>query len=254
MIDLHCHILPGLDDGARTQEQSVQMARMAAESGVRIIAATPHTNLHGIFENYASPTLDQIFAALQQRLLREQIPIELVIGAEIFCNGNVSDLLRRGTLRTLGGTRYPLVEFAFSDHPDHVFRQLRQLLDAGYIPIVAHPERYYFVQHDRHLLWDFAEMGCVLQVNKGSPLGRFGSAPRRISHYMLERGLVHILASDAHSDTARTPYLADVRRFLMDFCGDGCPQLLLERNPAHILHDEPVESVFDLTGQGADHL
>lgn len=246
MIDLHCHIIPGIDDGAETLEQSLQMARMAVRSGVKTIAATPHTNIVRIFENYVSDELDAHINAFRDALHRAHIPLQIVSGAEIYYDGNVVDMLQRGALRTINGSRYPLVEFSFHDRPSRVMDGLLALIDAGYTPIIAHPERYRFVQRDPvGLLRAFAEMGCVLQINKGSPLGRFGSEPHRVSRWMLEQGLVHVVASDAHSDVRRTPYLADIREFLSDTYGDGCPQLLLEINPAHILHNEPVEAVFE---------
>ena len=246
MIDLHCHILPGVDDGAQTPEQALDMARLAVDAGVATIAATPHTNIARMFENYASDELDARFTALRTLLKQQNIPLEIVTGAEIYFDGDVADMLRRGTVPTLGGTRYPLVEFSFHDRPSRVLDGLESLLDAGYTPIIAHPERYRFVQRDPGgLLPVFADMGCVLQINRGSPLGRFGEGALRVSRRMLEIGLVHLVASDAHSDTASTPWLADIRAFLRDTYGDGCPELLLERNPAHILRDEPVESVFD---------
>lgn len=246
MIDLHCHIIPGIDDGAQSQEQALKMARLAVQSGVKTIAATPHTNLLHMFENYVSEELDAHFDAFRALLRQENIPLEIVTGGEIYFDGDVADMLRRGTVRTLGGSRYPLVEFSFRDRPMRVLDGLQSLLDAGYTPVIAHPERYIFVQHDpTGLLPIFADMGCVLQVNKGSPLGKFGETAQRVSRWMLETGLVHIIASDAHSDTVRTTWLADIRHFLRDVYGNGCPELLLERNPAHILRDEPVESVFD---------
>lgn len=246
MIDLHCHILPGVDDGAQTAEQALEMARLAVRAGVKTIAATPHTNIARMFENYVSDELDACFAALRALLQQEHIPLELVTGAEIYFDGDVAGMLQRGMVPTLGGTRYPLVEFSFHDRPSRVLDGLKSLLDAGYTPIIAHPERYRFVQRDPGgLLPVFADMGCVLQVNKGSPLGRFGENAMRVSRWMLETGLVHLIASDAHSETARTPWLADIHAFLRDVYGDGCPELLLEYNPMHILRDEPVESVFD---------
>ncbi|HIV68491.1 MAG TPA: hypothetical protein IAA32_06460 [Candidatus Butyricicoccus stercorigallinarum] len=246
MIDLHCHILPGVDDGAQTEQQALEMARMAVRAGVHTVAATPHTNIAGVFENYASDELDARFDAFRALLRRENVPLRLVTGAEIYADGDLVDLLQRGRVPTLGGTRYPLVEFSFHDRPARVLRVLQELLDAGYTPVIAHPERYVFVQRDpRGLVPLFADMGCVLQINKGSPLGRFGDSCLRVSRWMLERGLVHLAASDAHRDHMRTPWLADIRAFLYDVYGDGCPQLLLERNPAHILRDEPVEDAFD---------
>ncbi|HBI64743.1 MAG TPA: hypothetical protein DDX51_06455 [Clostridiales bacterium] len=247
MIDLHCHILPNADDGSQSPAQSLRMARMAVRAGVTVMAATPHTNIPRIFENYASEELDARFDELRALLRQAGIPLDVRRGAEIFCDGDVADLLRRGAVSTLDGTRYPLVEFSFHDRPMRVLSVLQDLLDAGCCPVIAHPERYRFVQRDPDgLLPIFAEMGCVLQMNKGSPLGRFGPAVQRTALRMLDQGLVHIVASDAHSDLQRTPWLADCYDFLQEHYGSGCPHLLLERNPAHILNDEPVESVFDI--------
>ena len=246
MIDLHCHILPGVDDGAQTNEQALAMAKMAVKSGVKTIVATPHTNIAHTFENYASPELNARFDAFRQLLHEENIPLTIVKGAEIYCDGDVVSMLQRGIIPTINHTKYPLVEFSFKDEVSHVVDSLQHLLDAGYIPIIAHPERYTFVQHDpQGLLPFFADMGCILQINKGSPLGHFGTRAHRVSNWMLEQGLVHIVASDGHRDTQRTPYLADVYDFLQDYYGQGCPELLLQINPMRVLQNEPVESVFE---------
>ena len=146
MIDLHCHILPGVDDGAASEEESCMMARMAAESGVTALAATPHCGVPGQFENFADERLMDRFSALERLLEREHVPLRLYTGMEVFVTEQTPRHLREGRLLTLGGSRYLLVEFGFDEEPDFAERMLGELLEAGVVPVVAHPERYHFVQ------------------------------------------------------------------------------------------------------------
>ena len=244
MVDIHCHILPGVDDGSQSVEQSLRMAQLAVRSGVTAIVATPHTNIVRMFENYNSYRLSARFRTLKKALEKADIPLDIVKGAEIYFDGDVASMLKKGKISTINDSRYPLVEFSFSDHVPRVIASLNSLIDAGYTPIVAHPERYHFIHHDVSLLRTFIDMGCVLQINKGSPLGRFGDMPQKVSRWMLDQGLVHAVASDAHSEIQRTPNFNSIYDFLYDAYGDGCPRLLLDINPEHIINDEPIESVL----------
>ena len=163
MIDLHTHILPGLDDGAPDLETSVLMAAVAAESGVTHLVATPHSNQRGAFENYASPALQVRFDCLCAAVREAGIPLELSLGMEIFGTGDVPKLLREGRLLTINGGRYLLIEFGFHEDPLRIERLLDELLAAGYWPVVAHPERYYGLQRMPNYLYDWVNRGVVLQ-------------------------------------------------------------------------------------------
>ena len=131
MIDLHTHILPGVDDGAPDLETSVLMAAVAAESGVTHLVATPHSNQRGAFENYASPALQVRFDCLCAAVREAGIPLELSLGMEIFGTGDVPKLLREGRLLTINGGRYLLIEFGFHEDPLRIERLLDELLAAG---------------------------------------------------------------------------------------------------------------------------
>ena len=186
MIDLHTHILPGLDDGSPDLETSVLMAAVAAESGVTHLVATPHSNQRGAFENYASPALQVRFDCLCTAVNEAGIPLELSLGMEIFGTGDVLQLLHDGRLLTLGGGRYLLIEFGFHEDPLRIERLLDALLADGYWPVVAHPERYYGLQRMPGA-WDYLaercseELArCLLEDNPGRilrseplPEGRF---------------------------------------------------------------------------------
>lgn len=240
MIDLHTHILPGLDDGSPDLETSVLMAAVAAESGVTHLVATPHSNQRGAFENYASPALQVRFDCLRTAVCEAGIPLELSLGMEIFGTGDVPRLLREGRLLTLNGGRYLLIEFGFHEDPLRIERLLGDLLAAGYWPVVAHPERYYGLQRMPNYLFDWANRGIVLQVNKGSLFGRFGRGAQALAAAMLERGLVGCVASDAHGPDVRTPDLAGAWDYLAERCSEEMARCLLEDNPWRILRSEPL--------------
>ena len=142
MIDLHCHILPGVDDGAASLEESLSMARLAVDSGVRAIAATPHCDPESGFDNYRSRELAQRFLRLEQAVQREKLPLRIHAGMEVFVTPSTPRLLREGQLLTLGGSGYLLAEFDFQCGAAFAERMLSALRQEGVRPVVAHPERY----------------------------------------------------------------------------------------------------------------
>lgn len=241
MIDLHAHILPGIDDGSQSLEMSLEMARIAAVSGVRHMAATPHCNLpDNPYDNYDSPSLRRRLEDLRQALDRENIPLTLYAGGEVFADEELPRLLRNRRLIPLNDGKYLLVEFSFEEDIDFVFFILETILEEGYIPLVAHPERYGYVVRDHNLAYEWVRMGCCLQANRGSVLGRFGSKVQQTVWALLEHQLISCVASDCHRSEFRTPHMADVADALGEEFGRVCPQLLLEDNPRRILESRPV--------------
>ena len=243
MVDIHCHILPDVDDGADSMEDALQMARMAAASGVRTILATPHCNLPLSEEkNYISMELRDQFVALARAVKRAGIPLSILPGAEVFCTPEVPELLDQRLLLGLAGTRYLLVEFFFDESPDFMNAILRAIAVRGMIPVVAHPERYDAVQGSSGLAEDWVRRGYVLQVNKGSILGSLGQGAELAADRLLQLGLAHVVASDAHSSLSRTPELDVLRQYLTKAFSARYAELLLETNPQRILTDQPVVS------------
>ena len=234
MIDLHSHILPQQDDGAQSLEQSLAMARMAVDSGVTAIVGTPHC---------VGDRRREVFGAWQllREALREMgIPLTLYLGMEIYGTPDTSGLLLGGELFTLNGSRYPLIEFSFRSDGWEETQILESICREGYRPVVAHPERYAFLWEEPQLVERWKEMGCLLQVNRGSLLGRFGSRIQEMAGRLLERGYVTVIASDAHSHRARTPSMADVRRLLQEEFSPEYAWLLLEENPRRIIENEEI--------------
>ena len=235
MTDIHSHIIPGVDDGSPNLASSLEMLSMAAESGVKRIAATSHCNIPGMFSNYADVGLRGRLKRLQDAAAEEKIPIEIVRGMEVYSTEDMADLIRNKRVWTLNGTRYFLMEFAFDEEPAFCEEILSDVKACGLKPVIAHPERYYFVQDEPQIAFEWCTSGCVLQLNKGSILGRFGEGPERTADALLRHGLAACVASDAHSPRARTTDMQEVRQYLRRVYGDDYMRLLLEENPGRIL-------------------
>lgn len=235
MIDIHTHVLPGVDDGSQSMEDSLELLAIAADSGVDTVVATPHCNVPDEFDNYADEELNERFVQLDKAREEAGIPIRLCRGMEVFATQDLPDLLRENKIWPINGTRYFLVEFAFSEEPSFCRDILRRCRDLDYIPIIAHPERYFFVQDDPDLAFDWCVSGYGLQINKGSILGRFGPDPHRCARQLLEHGLAACVASDAHSPFQRSTHMGEISDYLMNEYGADYRRLLLEENPSRIL-------------------
>ena len=245
MTDLHCHILPGVDDGAASVDESLAMAAMAERNGVRAIAVTPHCNVPGEFDNYAGPELLRRLDALRSAVRQAGVHVELYAGMEVFATAQVPDLLDGGRLLTLGGSRYLLVEFAFDESPDFAGQILGDIAARGVVPVIAHPERYRFIQGEEERLLEWARRGYVLQINKGSLAGRFGRRAARTARWCMASGCVHLIASDAHSPYRRTTRMEEAWELAAAADGPEIADFLLRENPRRILEDRPVRPVLE---------
>lgn len=243
MVDIHCHILPYVDDGADSMEQALEMARMAVDSGVDTIIATPHCNLpHAEEHNYKSARLAQRFLQLRESVNQAGIPLSIYPGAEVLCTPDVPKLLEQGQLVTLAGTQYLLVEFFFDEDLAYMDDMLQAIASQGIIPVIAHPERYEAVQHTPFVVERWFAAGYIIQINKGSILGRLGQHAAIAADWILSQGLAHAVASDAHSSFMRTTHMAELRDYLESHYSIDYAQILLEENPRRILRGNAVLS------------
>ena len=240
MIDIHCHILPAFDDGSTGMAESLAMAEMAVSSGVTDIVTTPHFNGEMSSVRQLQPLVDH-YRLLKRALQQEEIPLKLHLGCEILCTPQTPAMAERHALPTIGNSDYLLTEFHFGESAGYMTQMLDALRGCGYRPVVAHPERYDVVQKDPLICRYWTEkIGCALQLNKGSLLGAFGGRVQRASYFLIDNGLAHVIASDAHGADHRTPHMGRIRQLLEDQWGPDYARLLTERNPARILENNPV--------------
>ena len=242
MIDIHAHILPGMDDGAEDTHESLEMARMAVDSGVTAIVATPHCNFPGVYDNYFDKNYEETFRWIKKSLKDAGIPLKLYAGMEVFVTPDVPKLIADGKLLTINGGRYMLVEFAFDEEPDYVDKMLARIVECGVCPVIAHPERYEFIQDKPLIAQQWKDRGYLMQANKGSFIGRFGRRARHLAYRLLGGNLLSVIASDCHGPYRRTPFLLETYEELSESYSKKQLKILFEENPMRIcLNQRPVE-------------
>lgn len=235
ICDLHTHVMPGVDDGAQSPEQALQMLKNAVASDVSVLVVTPHCNVPGTEDNYNTDQLLRQFAQLQQ--LAAGMPIRLLLGAEARYTQQLPQLLRQGQIPTLNASRYVLLEF-HPLFPGEAFAPaLQEVLDCGFVPLIAHPERYAEVCRDPAMTEQWLDMGCHLQVTGGSVLGAYGRNAMAAARQLLQRDLVCCIASDAHGETHRSNFLMDVYDHLCLYYSKQYARCLLYTNPMAICND-----------------
>ncbi|WP_394922848.1 tyrosine-protein phosphatase [uncultured Robinsoniella sp.] len=236
MTDIHAHILPGLDDGPETVEESIDMICMAYENGTDQIFAASHGNFYPY-------TLQEYWAAfhyLRMRLKGYHIPVKLYPGMELYYDEHLCEKLDRREVVTMNHGSYILLEFDFRECSEQVNRAVRQVQEMGFRVILAHPERYYFLQDNPEIIYDLIQQDCAMQINKGSIFGEFGASAGRLAYGMLRSNLVQVIASDAHAYTGRAISMERIYRFLRTEFSPEYADLLLKENPDRIIHNEEI--------------
>lgn len=238
LCDLHTHILPHVDDGAPTTEYALQMLRNAVASDVKLLAVTPHCN--GPYSQEVSPAraLQRQFLHLQQAAA--DIPVQLVLGAEALADAYLLPQLQAGTIPTINGSRYLLTEFPFDTKSKDITAMLQKILALGYIPLIAHPERYIAVCKKPQNVMPWLDMGCHLQLTGGSILGTYGKTVQKAAATLLQHDLVACIASDAHGIHRRSNYLLDVYDHLTVQYSKQYAQCLMYETPMGICHNNDL--------------
>jgi protein-tyrosine phosphatase len=241
MIDLHSHILPGLDDGAPDLACSMEMARACVAGGVKVLACTPHI-MPAVWPN-SGPAIRESIADLQLRLDEAGIALRLVVGADNHLAPSMAAGLRLGRLLSLNDSRYVLVEPPHHMAPPRMDVVFAELLEAGFVPILTHPERLTWIDGGYDIIRRLAKSGVWMQITAGSLTGSFGRRPQFWAQKMLAEGLVHILASDAHDARRRPPILAEGRDAAANLVGvDEATDLVLTR-PLGVLKNVPAHQL-----------
>jgi protein-tyrosine phosphatase len=236
MIDLHCHLLPGIDDGAQDLEQALELARIAVADGIRVSVLTPHVHA-GRYDNDRA-SIDARVLAFRAELEARAIALRVFGAGEVRLGPELMELLdaeRLPFIGELGGDRVLLLEFPHSQIPAGAATFVRWLIGRKVRPLIAHPERNRDAIAAPARIKPFVDMGCLLQLTAGSLTGEFGAGAQAAADYFLRQEWVFAIATDAHDATRRPPRLAVARDALIR---RGDPELahkLTQRNPARLL-------------------
>ncbi len=241
MIDLHCHMLPGVDDGAPDLATALKMASASVSGGVSIVACTPHI-LPGLYHN-SGPQIRQATRQFQRALDGEGIALKLVTGADNHVVPRFTEELRSGHLLTLADTRYVLVEPPHHVVPPRLEDLFFELLTAGYVPILTHPERLSWVKAHYDAIKRLAKAGVWMQLTAGSLVGTFGRKAKYWAERMLDEGMASILATDAHNIDRRPPDLAAGRICAARQVGEMEAEHLVLTRPDGVLRNLPPSSL-----------
>ncbi len=241
MIDLHCHLIPGVDDGAASLDIACQMAFQAWSTGTQAVVTTPHFNRPDQPAEMSVAQIKRQCRKTVERLREEGCPLDLYYGMEMFVTHRLPWLLDQGEYITLGLSRYLLMEFFVDERFSTMGEMIRTVLDHDLVPVIAHPERYEAIQRQPERVAEWLSQGVVVQLNKGTIMGRMGNSSERTAWWLLKRGLAHAIASDAHGVRNRNTNLDELRRMMLREFPADYAELLLEINPYHIISNEAVE-------------
>lgn len=237
LYDVHTHILPGVDDGSRDMEETKQMLQMEHQQGVMHVIATPH---FAVGDQQASPEklksiLEQVREAARQ--LDPEMTVDL--GNELLNGPGMIQALQQGEALTIADTRYILVEFLPTDRYSVIYHALHDYIMEGYIPLVAHVERYEALVSDRSRMEELIRLGAYFQMNAESLIGRRFSRRTAACRRLVEDGLIHMIGSDCHRSDRRVPLMQDaLARLSREFRQSGSFQKLVQDNPQALLADK----------------
>jgi protein-tyrosine phosphatase len=235
MIDLHCHIIPGIDDGAVTLEDSIAMARIAVGDGISVTACTSHM-FPGIFNN-TRDVIENGMIALRGELLSRDIPLALTLGADIQLAPGIVEGLSNGSIPSINGGRYFLFEPPHQSAPPRIKEVVKEYCSSPFVPIITHPERLAWIEDYYDRMAEFVEMGAWMQLTAGSITGAFGKRVQYWSERMLDEGLVHVIASDGHNQTRRPPVMSAARDAVAKRLGEAEAMLMVYGRPKMVLED-----------------
>lgn len=235
MFDIHCHILPEVDDGPKSWEVAVEMCRMAAADGITHMVATPHANDRYTYDrNY----LRGILLQLQARVGASP---QLSLGCDFHLSfENLERALEQPHNYTIGDTNYLLVELSNFSVPLQIADCFVRLGDSGLTPILTHPERNPILQQTPQRVLEWAEQGCLVQITASSLTGFWGERPETVARWLLDHSAVHFLSTDAHDTKRRVPILSEGRDVAAEIVGSDYAQALVESNPAAVIAGQPI--------------
>lgn len=235
MIDVHCHLLPKVDDGAKSWEMSLEMCEVAKRDGITHVVCTPHANDEYQYDRAA---LTKTLAELQSKVGGD---LKLSLGCDFhFSYDNIQAAITDPKDFLIGEGDYLLVELSDFALSPAIFIAIEKLVAMGVRPILTHPERNMMLQRHASDVLRFVEKGCAIQITANSLTGHWGEGPRKMCHWLLEQKAVHIIASDAHDPKFRPPIMSQAREIVGKTYGNEVAQACTQGNPAAIVSGQPL--------------
>ena len=238
MIDVHNHILHDIDDGARGLEESVELVKEAKKAGFDKIISTSHY-MEGYYEADSNER-KELIDELKEELKKQSVDIKIYLGNEIYLSSNIIKLLEEEKASTLNGTDYVLFEMPLNIKPLNLYEIIYKIQSNKKIPILAHPERYTFVQEDIQLIYDLIEKGVLMQANFASIVGVYGKNAQKTVKHLFKNDMVHLLGSDTHRKGTIYKEMPRILNVLKEFIGEDRLTELTQTNPERVLDNEKI--------------
>lgn len=239
MIDIHCHILPAVDDGPETLKETLDMCRIAVEDGITTIVATPHQQ-NGVYHNTAQGIIKKV-EEINLALKKAGIALELLPGADVHIDVQTGEKIRQGEIMTVNNTgRYFLLEFPAHSIPPNIDKLIFHFLLNNTTPILTHPERIAEVQEHPNKVYELVSLGALSQITAMSLTGEFGSRAQKCAKTLLKHNLAHIIASDAHSVDHRPPVLSNAVKIASRIVGEEDAAEMVTTVPQQVIRGETV--------------
>ena len=238
MIDIHCHILPNVDDGSESLEESIAMAKIAESEGITRIVNTSHC--HFDFKYKKGNELKLELEKFNQALKEENINIEVLLGNELYYTSDLIERFDELDFFSMNNSKYILMEFSPINFPKNIEDVIYEIKIRGYIPIIAHAERYKQVQEDVNIVLDCIKEGALIQVNASSILGKNGEKAEDTSKKLLDNNMVHFVATDAHSSNRRRPLIKDSYNYILKNYGKEVAEKLFIENPTAVIENRDI--------------
>lgn len=239
-IDMHCHIIPHVDDGAKNSSQALSMVTQAYENGIRTMIATPHYEVGRYEAN--KEEIEKYYLKLKSMVEGNMPDFKIYLGNEIFFSYGVVDKLNEGEIFTLADSSYVLVEFSPNDSFSYIKKSLYEIINGGYTPILAHTERYEEVMESEiKNVEKLVDAGVLIQINSSTLAGNMGIGIRRKVIKLIKNDLVHFISTDCHSDGRRSPDLTECIKYLQKKTDENTINRLLRDNAIKIIKNEEIE-------------
>ena len=236
IVDIHNHILPGVDDGAGSIKEAADMCALAIEEGIKTIVVTPH--YHPGRQAAGNDRRDSVLQQLEEEIEIRGLKLEIYRGNEIYYSAQAVEDLQAGKARTMGSSQYVLTEFSPGAEYSYIRMGLNHLIQEGYRPIIAHVERYKEVVCEKSRVYDLVEMGGYIQINAGGIMGMSGRKVKAFCNEMLKEELAHFVATDAHDLNNRAPRIKKCADYIIKKYGAAYAKRLFIDNPQKMLWDE----------------